>query len=85
MSKVQNSEREEILRSKFNAATTKLAIVATPIVFSASAMAADDNAIVLGSLSIVGLTAGAATVFGIKAGPSLMMWGYRKILGFIGR
>lgn len=83
MSEVQ--KKRVISRSKVNAATTKLAIVATPVVFSASAMAAGENEIVLGTLGIVGLSAGAATVFAIKAGPSLMMWGYRKILGFIGR
>ena len=85
MSQQQNQQRKETLRSKVNTATTKLAIIATPVVMSASAMAAEDNAIELGALGLVGLSAGAATVFAIKAGPSLMMWGYRKILGFIGR
>ena len=85
MSQQQNQQRKETLRSKVNAATTKLAIIATPVVMSASAMAAEDNSIDLGTLGLVGLTSGAATVFAIKAGPSLMMWGYRKILGFIGR
>lgn len=85
MSQAQNNQRKDSLRSQVNTATTKLAIVATPLVLSASAMAAEDNTIDIGSLGIVGLTAAAATIFAIKAGPSLMMWGYRKILGFIGR
>lgn len=85
MSQQQNQQRKKTLRSKVNTATTKLAIIATPFVMSASAMAAEDNSIDLGTLGLVGLTSGAATVFAIKASPSLMMWGYRKILGFIGR
>lgn len=72
-------------RSLLNVATTKLAIVATPVVLASSAFAEDTNSIDVGSLGITGLAAAAATVFAIKAGPSLMMWGYRKMLGFIGR
>lgn len=85
MSQQQNQQRKETLRSKFNTATTKLAIIVTPVVMSASAMAADDNNIDVGTLLLTGLSSAAATVFAIKASPSLMMWGYRKILGFIGR
>ena len=72
MSKKENAQRKESLRNKVNSIANKAAVVAT-------------NAIELGTLGLVGLSAGAATVFAIKAGPSLMMWGYRKILGFIGR
>jgi len=85
MSQQQNEQRKKTLRSQVNTATTKLAIIATPIVMSASAMAADDNTINVGTLLLTGLGSAAATVFAIKASPSLMMWGYRKILGFIGR
>lgn len=86
MSQAQNNQRKENLRSKLNIASTKLAIIATPVVLSASAMAAEEsNAISLGDLGLIGLTSSAATIFAVKAGPSLMMWGYRKILGFIGR
>jgi len=85
MSQAQNNQRKDSLRSQVNTATTKLVIVATPLVLSASAMAAEDNKIDIGTLGITGLTAAAATIFAVKSGPSLMMWGYRKILGFIGR
>lgn len=85
MSEVQNKQRKETLRQKLNTATTRLAVVATPIILSSSAFAAEDNSIDIGTLGITGLTAAAATIFAVKAGPSMMMWGYRKILGFIGR
>ncbi|MEB3755189.1 hypothetical protein I2F62_12840 [Acinetobacter sp. MD2(2019)] len=62
-----------------------VAVVALPVVLAASAHAAEDNAIDMGSLGVTGISVAAATVFAIKASPSLMMWGYRKILGFIGR
>lgn len=85
MSKKENAQRKESLRNKVNSIANKAAVVATPVVFAAAAHAEETNAIELGTLGLVGLSAGAATVFAIKAGPSLMMWGYRKILGFIGR
>lgn len=81
----QKNERLEALRQKLNRTGTKLAIVATPVIVSATAFAAEDNSIDIGTLGLVGLTASAAAIFAIKASPSLMMWGYRKILGFIGR
>lgn len=81
----QKNERLEALRQKLNRTGTKLAIVATPVIMSATAFAADDNTIDIGTLGLAGLTGAAAAVFAIKASPSLMMWGYRKILGFIGR
>ena len=85
MSHVQNAQRKETLRSKVNTATTRLAVIATPVILATSAHAAEDNSIDIGTLGITGLTAAAATIFAVKAGPSMMMWGYRKILGFIGR
>lgn len=85
MSQAQNDQRKDSLRSKVETVATKAAIVATPVIMAASAHAAEDNTIDIGTLGITGLTAAAATIFAVKAGPSLMMWGYRKILGFIGR
>lgn len=83
--KEQKAERLNALRQKLNTTGTKLAIVATPVIMSATAFAAEDNTINIGTLGLLGLTASAAAIFTIKASPSLMMWGYRKILGFIGR
>lgn len=85
MSQEENKQRKETLREKINTATTRLAVVATPVVLAASAHAEETNSIDIGTLGITGLTAAAATIFAVKAGPSMMMWGYRKILGFIGR
>ena len=85
MSQVQNNQRKKDLQSKVNRISTKLAIAATPLVLAVSAHAEETNSIDMGTLGITGLSVAAATVFSIKAGPSLMMWGYRKILGFIGR
>jgi len=85
MSKEQNVQRKQDLRNKVNALATKAAVLATPVVFAAAAHAEESNSIDIGTLGMVGLTSAAATVFAIKASPSLMMWGYRKILGFIGR
>lgn len=64
---------------------TKFVVASTPLLVIASAHAADDNTITTGTLGVNGLPLAAASVFAVKAGPSLMMWGYRKILGFIGR
>ena len=82
--KPQKEQRLDALRQKLNTTGTKLAIVATPVILSSSAFA-EDSTIDIGTLGLVGLTAAAASIFAIKASPSLMMWGYRKILGFIGR
>lgn len=81
---VQQVQKDSAM-DKANRLGTKLAIVATPVLFSAAAFAADESAIEIGTLAITGLASAAASVFAIKASPSLMMWGYRKILGFIGR
>lgn len=72
------------MASRVNHITTVVAVAVTPV-FMSVAHAADDNTINVGSLGVVGLSSAAGTVFAIKSGPSLMMWGYRKILGFIGR
>lgn len=85
MSHKENEQRKENLRLKVKTIANRAAVLATPVVFVATAHAEETNAIEMGTLGLVGLSAGAATVFAIKAGPSLMMWGYRKILGFIGR
>lgn len=81
----KRNERLDALRKKADTVGTKLAIIATPVIMSASAFAADDNTIDIGTLAIQGLGIAAASIFAVKASPSLMMWGYRKILGFIGR
>ncbi|WP_312967889.1 hypothetical protein [Acinetobacter gerneri] len=70
------------LRQKVNNVTTKIAVVATPIILATSAHAEDLD---IGDLSLGGLGVAAAGIFAIKAGPSLLMWGYRKILGFVSR
>lgn len=85
MSELQNKQRKESLRNKVNTATTRLAVIATSVILATSAHAAEDNSIDIGTLGITGLTSSAAIIFAVKAGPSMMMWGYRKILGFIGR
>jgi hypothetical protein len=63
--------------------TTVAAIVAVPVITTVAH--AEDATVDVGTLALSGLSASAAAVFAIKASPSLMMWGYRKILGFIGR
>ncbi|MCU4496794.1 hypothetical protein KTI55_09575 [Acinetobacter ursingii] len=63
------------------AAATAVAVTLT----TAARAAGDDSSVDVGTLALTGLGASAASVFAIKASPSLMMWGYRKILGFIGR
>lgn len=70
------------MKERVNHLTTVASVLAVPVVVTV-AHAADD--IDVGSLALTGLGTAAATVFTIKASPSLMMWGYRKILGFIGR
>ena len=84
MTQQQNAKRKEGLQQKVNRLSTQAAIIATPIVLI-SAAHAEEAAIDVGTLGLTGLSAAAATVFAIKASPSFMMWGYRKILGFIGR
>ncbi|CAG68688.1 MULTISPECIES: hypothetical protein [Acinetobacter] len=64
---------------------TNIAAVTSVAVLGATAAKAADGDVDIGTLAIGGLGAAAAGVFAIKATPSLMMWGYRKILGFIGR
>lgn len=81
---VQQVQKDSAM-DKANRLGTKLAIFATPFVLSAAAFANETNNIEVGSLALTGLGTAAAAVFTIKASPSLMMWGYRKILGFIGR
>ena len=85
MNKTQDLARKSDLRKKIDNASLKLAVIATPIVLATSAHADESNAIDMGTLGLTGLATAAATVFAIKASPSLMMWGYRKVLGFIGR
>ncbi|WP_096911227.1 hypothetical protein [Acinetobacter colistiniresistens] len=82
---VQQDAQPSALRQKFDRAVNIVAVTAGTTLVSVGAFAADANTIDTGTLQIVGLTAAAASVFAIKASPSLMMWGYRKILGFIGR
>jgi len=82
---VQKDAQPSALRQKLNQATNIALVTAGTALVSVSTFAADDNSIDLGTLGLTGLTGAAAAVFSIKAGPSLMMWGYRKILGFIGR
>lgn len=82
---VQQDAQPSALRQKLNHATNVAAVAVGTAMASGITMAADDNTIDIGTLAITGLTGAAAAVFAIKASPSLMMWGYRKILGFIGR
>ena len=84
MTQAQNVQRKQTLSEKVNHATTVAAVVATPVLMATGAHAADGD-IDVGTLAVGGLAAAAAAVFAIKAGPSLLMWGYRKILGFVGR
>lgn len=84
MTQEQNVQRKQTLREKVNHASTVAAVAATPVLLASNAMAADGDIDVSG-LALGGLGAAVAAVFVIKAGPSLLMWGYRKILGFVGR
>ena len=84
MTQAQNNQRKDTLRDKVNHATTVAAVAATPVLLASNVMAAEGD-IDVSSLALGGLGAAAAAVFAIKAGPSLLMWGYRKILGFVGR
>lgn len=84
MTQIQNDARKQDLRSKINHLTTVAAVSATPFLVAANANAADGDIDVSG-LALGGLGAAAAAIFVIKAGPSLLMWGYRKILGFVGK
>lgn len=83
MTQEQNVQRKQTLREKVNHASNVAAVAATPVLLASNAMAAEGDIDVTG-LALGGLGA-AAAVFVIKAGPSLLMWGYRKILGFVGR
>ena len=80
---VQKDVQPSALRQKLNHATNVAAVAAGTALVSVGAFAADE--IDIGTLALTGLSGAAAAVFAIKASPSLMMWGYRKILGFIGR
>ena len=82
---VQKDAQPSALRQKLNHATNVAAVAVGTAMASGITMAADENTIDIGTLALTGLTGSAAAVFAIKASPSLMMWGYRKILGFIGR
>lgn len=84
MTQAQNEQRKDTLRNKINHASTVVAVAATPVLLASNAMAAEGDINVTG-LALGGLGAAAAAVFVIKAGPSLLMWGYKKILGFVGR
>ncbi|MCH2013741.1 hypothetical protein MKX19_16825 [Acinetobacter pittii] len=84
MTQAQNEQRKQTIRDKVNHASTVAAVVATPVLMATGAHAAEGD-IDIGTLTLGGLGVAAAAVFAIKAGPSLLMWGYRKILGFVGR
>lgn len=79
---VQEQNKKQDLRSRVNDTTTKLAVVATPVLMATGAHAADGD-INVGTLAVGGLAVAAAAVFAIKAGPALLMWGYGAILGFL--
>jgi hypothetical protein len=79
---VQEQNKNQDLRSRVNDATTKLAVVATPLIMATGAHAAEGD-IDVGTLAVGGLAVAAAAVFAIKAGPALLMWGYSAILGFL--
>lgn len=81
---METQSKKSSFSTRLNRVTTLASVVVVPTLMSV-AHAADDNTINIGSLGVNGLTTAAASVFAIKSGPSLMMWGYRKILGFIGR
>jgi len=78
----QNKAKKQDLRSRVNDSTTKLAVVATPLIMATGAHAADGD-VDIGTLAVGGLAVAAAAVFAVKAGPSLLMWGYGAILGFL--
>ena len=84
MTQAQNEQRKVTLRNKITHATTVAAVAVTPALIASNAMAAEGDIDVSG-LALGGLGAAAAAVFVIKAGPSLLMWGYKKILGFVCR
>lgn len=84
MTQAQNEQRKDTLRNKINHASTVVAVAVTPLIMATGAHAAEGD-IDIGTLALGGLAVAAASVFTIKASPSLLMWGYRKILGFIGR
>lgn len=74
------------LQHRVSQLTSIAAATAVAVTVTTAARAAEgDNSVDVGTLALTGLGTAAATVFTIKASPSLMMWGYRKILGFIGR
>lgn len=80
-----NNQPKPTFKQKVNHATTVTAVAVTPLMLSAMAFAEEAEVTIPTSVALTGLGTAAATVFAIKAAPSLMMWGYRKVLGFIGR
>lgn len=81
---VQKDAQPSALRQKFDRVVNTIALTAGTTLVSAAAFAEESN-VDIGTLALTGVAGAAASVFAIKASPSLMMWGYRKILGFIGR
>lgn len=81
---VQEQNKKQDFRSRVNHTTTKLAVLLTPVLMATGAHAAEGD-IEIGTLAVGGLGVAAAGVFAVKAGPSLLMWGYGAILGFLKR
>lgn len=80
---VQNQAQVPTLKQRFDRATTVASVAVLSL--GASSLALADDITMPPELVVGGLGTAAAAVFAIKASPSLMMWGYRKLLGFIGR
>ncbi|MEN8392535.1 hypothetical protein ABFP25_15640 [Acinetobacter indicus] len=80
---VQNQAQKPTLKQRLDRATTVASVAVLSL--GASSLALADDVTLPADLVVGGLGVAAAGVFAIKASPSLMMWGYRKLLGFIGR
>lgn len=76
---------QETAKQKVSTLTNRVAAVGLTLLATGAAMAAEDYTINVGTIAVTGLATAAAGIFAVKASPSMMMWGYRKILGFIGR
>ena len=76
---------QQTAKQKVSTVTNRVVAVVLPLAATASAFAAEDNSVVVTGLVLTGLGTAAASIFAIKSSPALMMWGYNKILGFIGR
>lgn len=76
---------QQTAKQKVSTLTNRVAAAVVPLAVTASAFAAEDNSVVVTGLVLTGLGTAAASIFAIKSSPALMMWGYNKILGFIGR